>query len=110
MKTPPIILMKPTSSPKKIAARTTVVTGSKVDNIDALVGPTLSRPAKKAMMAITVDTRAMAKTPPHPAKVCGTFNPFTVMKIPNTRPAEIMTTVEDDKTPASFMILLPARI
>jgi len=44
-----------------------VVSGSAVDRIDAVVGPTSCRPAKKKLMAPTVETMAMPASHPKPA-------------------------------------------
>lgn len=107
---PPRILIGPISSPRKRKARITVVIGSKVERIDAFVGPTRLRPAKKVFTAMTVDPRAMARTLPQPASVWGSFNPSMRTRRPKTTLAERMTNVEVDKTPACFVNLLPARI
>ena len=54
------------SSPSTTAASTVVVKGSKVDRIDAVVGPTRFSPAKNASIATTVDTTAMQPIQNHP--------------------------------------------
>src|SRR3954447_10926110 len=53
-------------SPKARKASTTVVTGSAVDRIDALVGPTRVRPAKNRLTAATDQLTAMAASQPKP--------------------------------------------
>jgi hypothetical protein len=48
-------------------ASPTVTTGSNVDRIDAVDGPTRAIPAKKAAIAIAVDTRAINANHSHPS-------------------------------------------
>ena len=49
-------------SEKTRAARVTAVTGSKVETMEAVVGPVWERPAKKRVMAPTVEMEAMARS------------------------------------------------
>ena len=64
---PPASWSAPSVSPKITNASTTVASGSTVDRIDALVGPTRRRPAKKSPIAPTVDTAARQPIQPQPA-------------------------------------------
>jgi hypothetical protein len=53
--------------PKATKASTTVTTGSSVERIEAVDGPTRERPAKKRPTAPTVDTTAIAAIQPSPS-------------------------------------------
>ena len=66
---PPASWIGARRSARTPAASTTVTTGSKVERIDALVGPTALSPAKKSVIAPTVETMAMQASQPHPASV-----------------------------------------
>jgi hypothetical protein len=50
-------------------ASSTVTTGSTVETIEAVVGPTRLRPAKNRLTATTVETTARQASHPHPASV-----------------------------------------
>src|SRR3954454_806481 len=56
-------------SPKTRNARNTVTTGSTVARIDALLGPTRRRPAKKKPIAANVETNAMQTSHSQPSAV-----------------------------------------
>ena len=92
---PPMMRKNEMVSPRTIAASTTVTAGSTVERVDAFVGPTRSRPAKKVTMANIVEISAMARTDAQPEADSGNAGPLIAIRPLETIAAETMTTVED---------------
>jgi len=93
---PPTILKKVIASPRTMAARKTVTTGSNVESMEAFAGPIRLRPARNVTMPSTVEIRAIAIIEIHPAIVAGHCPPFTETSPQDTTPAETTITVEDE--------------
>ncbi len=70
---PPKIRMGVMVSSRMKAARTTVTTGSMVESVEAITGPTRSRPARNVTTAKTVETRATALAE-NPAGVLASYD------------------------------------
>ena len=104
---PPMMRKDEMVSSRTIAASTTVTAGSTVERVDAFVGPTRSRPAKKVMIANIVEIRAIPMTDAQPEIVAGNAGPLIATRMPETIAAETMTTVEDWIEVTCFVILLP---
>ena len=64
---PPAACTPPRRSPRNAIARPTVTTGSMVETIEAVAGPTCGRPTRKALIATTVETSARAEIQSQPA-------------------------------------------
>ena len=72
------------------------MTGSTVERIDAVVGPTRFRPAKKRLTAATVETSAMPASQPQPAMVTspGRSSPSAAEPAVRLTAAPVHTTAE----------------
>ena len=79
---PPSSWSGPRTSPKTRNARITVTTGSAVERIAALEGPTRFRPAKNRLTATTVDTTARLSSQPHPAAVTAPGSRSPIRAVP----------------------------
>ncbi len=64
---PPATCTPARRSPKNAMARPTVTTGSMVETIEAVAGPTFGSPTRKALIATTVETTARAPIQAHAA-------------------------------------------
>src|SRR5712692_850302 len=77
-------------SPSTRAASATATIGSKVESVEAVVGPMRLSPAKKVTNAMTVEISAMASTASHPSALPGNVNPCIVAMMAYTPAVEAM--------------------
>ena len=110
MSTPPPSCAGEIRSSSTAAARATVTTGSMVDNVDASAGPRRAMPAKKVVMATTVDTRAMAPTAAQLPALEGNDGRSATTITPYTAAAATMITAEDGSAPRRGVSRLPTRM
>ena len=90
-------------SPSTTDASSTVVSGSAVETIDAVVDPTRRSPAKNSPMAATVETTAIAASQPSPGAVTASG-----CRSPTTSPATVSDTAAPVQTNA-LSTIGPAR-
>ena len=91
-----------------MAARSTVKIGSKVDRIDALVGPIDAIPIRKKVTAITVEISATPRMAAHPRGEDGREKPKNPLAKPKTTPAPVIIISEPVMGEADFKRCVPA--
>jgi len=87
-----------------------VASGSSVDSVEASGAPNRDKPAKKATIATTVQTNAIARTAPQPAGVTGGENPRGKTISADEAALASKMTVEAGMAPMFAVTRSPARI
>ena len=87
MSAPPASCSGVSGSERISAASSTVTTGSSVESVAAVVGPTRASPAKNVTMGSTVEIAAIATTAAHPAGDAGNVGPRQATTAPKTTAA-----------------------